>query len=242
MMQKKTKWCNYLQKENYQYHIERVPSELGWMVCELPPNAIKRLKSYIEIVKGEGATNQGSTVLRDVDDWFFKNYLEYMCYDFFKLLVTTSDEPCYHRDMFALKHPFFLESIWVNFQKQLEFVSTHNHDSIFSFNIFMEIPTHWTTQHTNKMDRSAESAGMKSKASDFVFEYVNGYGEHREHPITMSPEVNGKLIFFDSRLYHHVNPFYDCDEDRITISGNILYNTDIRLTQDDLKRKFYGTE
>ena len=87
------------------------------------------------------------------------------------------------------------------------------------------------------MDRSAESAGLKSKAADFVFEYVNGHGELREHPISMSPNMNGTLLFFDSRIHHFVNPFYDCDEDRITISGNVNYNTEVLLPKDDWRSR-----
>ena len=84
-MEEETKHLNHLpQIENYQFHIKSVPSELGWMVCELPPTAMKRLKSYMEIQKAntraEGyVPNSGSAILTDVDDWFFKNYIEYMC-------------------------------------------------------------------------------------------------------------------------------------------------------------------
>ena len=239
MMQKETRWANYLpQVENYQFHIERVPSELGWMVCELPPTAMMRLKTYMEIKKADSRAeghvpNSGSAILTDVDDWFFKNYIEHMCYDYIHQMTT----PCFFRQWGEAKHPFFLEAIWVNYQKKHEFISAHNHDAIFSFVIFMEIPTHWSTQYTNRMDRSAESAGLKSKAADFVFEYVNGHGELREHPISMSPNMNGTLLFFDSRIHHFVNPFYDCDEDRITISGNINYNTEVLLPKDDWRSR-----
>ena len=31
----------------------------------------------------------------------------------------------------------------------------------------------------------------------------------------------GYMVMFPSSLYHMVNPFYECDEERISISGNI---------------------
>ena len=239
MMEEETKHPNHLpQIENYQFHIKSVPSELGWMVCELPPTAMKRLKSYMEIQKAntraEGyVPNSGSAILTDVDDWFFKNYIEYMCYDYIHKMKT----PCFFRQWGEAKHPFMLDFMWVNYQKKHEFVSAHNHDAVFSFVIFMEIPTHWSEQYTNRMDRSGESAGLKSTTADFHFEYVNGFGEHRMHQISMSPKMNGTLLFFDGRINHHVNPFYDCDEDRITISGNVNYNTEVLLPNDDLRRQ-----
>ena len=37
----------------------------------------------------------------------------------------------------------------------------------------------------------------------------------------MSPEMEGTMIFFPAKLKHTVYPFYDCKEERISISGNI---------------------
>ena len=45
----------------------------------------------------------------------------------------------------------------------------------------------------------------------------------------LSPEYEGMMLFFPSRLDHMVYPFYDCDEDRITVSGNILVNTNKKI-------------
>ena len=37
----------------------------------------------------------------------------------------------------------------------------------------------------------------------------------------MSKEMEGTILFFPSELKHTVYPFYNCEEDRISISGNI---------------------
>ena len=42
----------------------------------------------------------------------------------------------------------------------------------------------------------------------------------------MSPETEGTILFFPSRLNHTVYPFYQCEEDRITISGNVSFDAD----------------
>ena len=40
----------------------------------------------------------------------------------------------------------------------------------------------------------------------------------------LGKEYEGKMLFFPSKLLHQVYPFYNCDEDRISISGNININ------------------
>ena len=41
----------------------------------------------------------------------------------------------------------------------------------------------------------------------------------------LSPEDEGRILFFPATLQHQVYPFYECEEERVTISGNIrLYD------------------
>ena len=41
----------------------------------------------------------------------------------------------------------------------------------------------------------------------------------------MSSKVEGMMLFFPSELNHAVYPFYNCDEERISISGNLMLDT-----------------
>ena len=50
-------------------------------------------------------------------------------------------------------------------------------------------------------------------------------GSIRNYSYEMSPKVEGTMLFFPSALMHQVYPFYNCDEDRISISGNVQLNT-----------------
>ena len=38
---------------------------------------------------------------------------------------------------------------------------------------------------------------------------------------SLSPEDEGRMLFFPAWLQHMVYPFYECEENRVTISGNI---------------------
>ena len=63
------------------------------------------------------------------------------------------------------------------------------------------------------------------KAGIFEFEYVDMLGQISNFPYYMEPELEGTMLFFPSKLLHAVYPFYNCEEDRISISGNICLNT-----------------
>ena len=56
-------------------------------------------------------------------------------------------------------------------------------------------------------------------------------GSIRPYTYEMSPKVEGTMLFFPSSLKHQVYPFYNCDEDRISISGNVALDT--RIIQDE---------
>ena len=118
-------------------------------------------------------------------------------------------------------HPCYLESFWVNFQKQNEFNPIHNHNGVYSFVIWMKIPTKHNEQNKNPIALRANG----KKISVFEFLYSNIFGEHESIGIEMNPDMEGTMLFFPSALLHGVYPFYNCDEDRISVSGNIKLNT-----------------
>ena len=50
-------------------------------------------------------------------------------------------------------------------------------------------------------------------------------GKMSNYVYEMSPECEGTMLFFPAELIHQVYPFFECDEERITIAGNILIDT-----------------
>ena len=105
---------------------------------------------------------------------------------------------------------------WVNYQYQTEFNPEHAHTGITSFVIWMKIPTHYKDQHNLDFHSNA--------ASDFQFTYSNILGGTVEYPIFMSPEMEGTIMVFPSTLHHQVYPFFNTDEPRISIAGNLLWS------------------
>jgi len=156
-----------------------------------------------------------SKFIEDKDNLFYEGVLsgvsEHMYY---------KDWSNYHDVHIAKTEPnpkFKIKEMWVNYQKQHEFNPPHDHTGMFSFVIFMKIPTHWKEQHALPMSANANAA----VASDFAFLLGQGQGSVQPVFIPLSPEDEGRMLFFPSWVWHQVFPFYGTKEERITISGNI---------------------
>ena len=108
-----------------------------------------------------------------------------------------------------------------NTQKQNEFNPLHNHNGVYSFVIWMKIPTKHNEQNNNPISSRANAHLI----SAFQFSYQDIIGGYRTRTYKMNPEIEGTMLFFPAKLQHCVHPFYNCDEDRISISGNISLNT-----------------
>ena len=111
--------------------------------------------------------------------------------------------------------------MWVNYQKQYEFNPLHDHTGIYSFVIWLQIPTEYKDQRELLIAKNTNSPVI----SNFCFNYQNILGGSGEYVYEMSKEMEGTILFFPSQLQHTVYPFYDCEEDRISVSGNIGFNT-----------------
>ena len=95
--------------------------------------------------------------------------------------------------------------------------------------IWMQIPTDFREQRKLPI-----AANTRSKTiSNFRFEYRDMLGGAEGHLYELSPKMEGKLLFFPSKLQHQVYPFFNCRKDRISISGNIGLDTTTRI-QDEV--------
>ena len=192
-----------------------VPPNLGWLRYSLDDKEIDYLWNCIDnkkqYYKDQLAGNISSSFkLEDENAWFFNQTLHPLikiyAHEFTNLGVHTPT---------VNVHPYTLGSWWVNYQKQHEFNPSHGHQGVYSFVIWLKIPTEHAEQNkdniTNTPVRSA-----------FQFHYQNILGELDTFDYELGKNHEGKMLFFPSKLFHDVNPFYDCDEDRISISGNIF--------------------
>jgi len=113
-----------------------------------------------------------------------------------------------------------LQSLWVNFQKKHEFNPVHSHSGVFSFVIWVKIP-----YDLEEELRTTGSNSVKNVTSMFQFHYKTIYGDNSME-LNLRKESEGMIVIFPSALRHTVYPFYTSDDYRISISGNIHFDTD----------------
>ena len=202
------------------------PVNLGWLEKKLSDQEMDYLWRCIENKKDDtkhtlAGNITGSYELMDRGDWFFENTIIPLIGKYEKEFIN----PTEHLPLSG-RHPFYMHPWWVNYQRQTEFNPLHDHNGVYSFVIWMKIPTHFNQQR-NQHDFARGS--NSETISNFEFSYTNLIGESMTWKYRMSPEFDGTMVFFSSKLKHQVYPFYNCDDERISISGNILLNTTKRL-------------
>jgi len=199
--------------------------ENPWLDIRLSEEIMENLWSIID-----NSTKQidGNTPAEDISksefiettykwDWFYETVLKQLTeHLYYKEWINFYKETV---SKFMPPSEFYLKNLWVNYQKQHDFNPPHEHEGMFSFVIFMKIPTHWKEQH--ELSLMCNTFRTIPAASDFQF--LLGYPNGRIDPIyiPLSPEDEGRMLFFPAWLQHQVFPFYGTEEKRITLSGNI---------------------
>jgi len=197
------------------------PPVLGWLEKKLSDKEMEYLWRCIdnrkESVKDTlvGQIHESKKLI-DRSDWFFHNTINPLLVKYKEEFKNLGDDAPINQ-----RHPYYLESFWVNYQKQNEFNPNHTHGGVYSFVIWMKIPTKHSEQNSNPISSGSNGHVI----STFEFHFSNILGKINTHPYEMNPEIEGTMLFFPARLQHCVYPFYNCNEDRISISGNIMLNT-----------------
>tara|TARA_R100000656_G_scaffold118251_1_gene91846 strand:+ start:222 stop:842 length:621 start_codon:yes stop_codon:yes gene_type:complete len=190
---------------------------VGIIESKLNKEAMNKLKLYIKNKKNKAnhtlAGNiNGSFYLEDEDDWFFKNVLislikEYSEEERNSITPTILTKNCHH----------VLNKLWVNFQKKYEFNPIHDHAGVFSFVIWIKIPSSYKKEKKLNFVKECNSPCPNT----FEFSYTNTLGKISTYRYHLEPKDEGTILLFSSQLVHLVYPFYLSDKDRISVSGNI---------------------
>ena len=205
--------------------VAKVPDpQVGWLETKLSKSVMSGLWGYIETAKKNPISHNSqlagniskSLVLKDKDDWFFQTVL---------LQLINAHKERYIKffekyNFLTENAPYSLGSLWVNFQKENEFNPLHDHGGVFSFVIWMKIPTDWREQHALPISANSNTP----KASNFEFQFNNMLGGIANYGYKLDKEAEERMLFFPAKLQHTVHPFYNCDKERISISGNILFD------------------
>lgn len=197
----------------------RSPRVHGWLESKLPQVAMDHLWDCVKTARGErwnshlaGHIN-ASYQIEDKNQWFWTNIIQ-------ELITEYGKQFNHEHTRVSVKRPeleSYLDILWVNYSKQHEFNPFHDHDGTYSFVVWMKIPTYHEQQNSldNVKDRH------NSLNSTFQFQYSNTLGDITTSTYPMNPDMEGTMLFFPARLQHCVHPFYNCDEHRISIAGNV---------------------
>ena len=176
---------------------------------------IEEAQDNYQSMKKELAGNiTESLKLEDTDDYFFKNFLKETSENYISSFEMITDRNPFNDKM--IKN-LYMQNFWVNFSKQHEFNPIHEHNGVLSFVLWMKIPTTWQSQQ----EISVSSESNLPSASNFQFLYTNIFGKTRGVMIDMDPMMEGCILMFPSILQHQVYPFYNSDEYRVSVSGNL---------------------
>ena len=203
------------------------PKNVGWVQAKLDKIHIDYLWKIIE----EGKQNKlsfkselaghlsNSFEVEDTNHWFFNNVLHELISAFYNsnggAHPKNSIESAF-RSNFIVR----LEKFWANYQYKHEFNPPHNHSGLYAFVVWMKIP--YSSEEQKKLKFLDGLKDVDKKAGDFEFVYTNLLGDISNYRYPMSPELEGTIILFPAQFMHCVYPFYDCDEPRISLSGNLM--------------------
>ncbi len=161
-----------------------------------------------------------SILLDDQDDLFYK----LVCLPLVKCYREnnpTGTDPVSQNSLLGSETQLVLNSFWVNYQYKTEFNPYHNHTGVYSFAIWLKIPYAWEDQKKLPQFRDMKEGDIK--AGNFEFEYIDSLGDVRSFAYNLSAKSEGCMVFFPAKLRHCVYPFYETEEPRISIAGNLSY-------------------
>ena len=206
------------------------PKNVGWVQGKLDKIHIDYLWKIIEegkkknlSFKSELAGNlSNSFEVEDTNDWFFKNALHELISAFYNSNGGLHPKNSVESD-FRNNYIIKLEKFWANYQYKHEFNPPHNHSGLYAFVIWMKIP--YTSEEQKKLKFLNGVRENYKKAGDFEFLYTNLLGDITTKTIPMNPELEGTIVLFPAQFMHCVYPFYNCDEPRISLSGNLVVSS-----------------
>ena len=204
------------------------PPVSGFLQLKLEQEFIDYLWKIIDIAKKKNKNYKGylvgnisqSLLLDDIDSFFYKS----VCIPLVKIYRENDPQkkdPVIRNTLLGPNTQLVLDTLWVNYQYQTEFNPYHDHDSVYSFAIWMKIPYSWEEQKN-----SPKFSGMREinrKVGNFEFEYMDTLGGIRQYAYQLSSKDEGTMLFFPARLRHCVYPFFETEEPRISIAGNLSY-------------------
>tara|TARA_B100000965_G_scaffold352521_1_gene327764 strand:+ start:1256 stop:1900 length:645 start_codon:yes stop_codon:yes gene_type:complete len=204
------------------------PPVSGFLQVKLDQEIIEYLWKIIDIAQTQNKNHKSklagnisqSLLLNDIDNFFYKSVCIPLVKSYRENNLNGVD-PIVQNSLLGPECKLILNRFWVNYQYKTEFNPYHDHTGVYSFAIWMKIPYSWQDQH--KLPQFNDMKIEDRKVGNFEFEYINTLGEIYNTVYNLSTKNEGYMLFFPARLRHCVYPFYETDQPRISIAGNLSY-------------------
>jgi hypothetical protein len=118
-----------------------------------------------------------------------------------------------------------LKELWINYQSKHEYNPPHIHSGIFSFVFWHKIP--YFLKNEEKYGPGKYKSGSDNYNGKFSFLHPEYQVNSRiaEIILPVDKEWEGVVSIFPSNLHHCVYPFYSSDDYRVTIAGNVYFES-----------------
>ena len=191
-------------------------SNLGVFISKIPHNLFTKLKVECLNFNVKEKRTTGLTSNKIPTHYNLKDNNEEL-FTYLRFFVMEYDKKynffnTYKKNYFKKNIKIVFGKPWFNIQRKNEFIPNHIHEGILSYTIWIQIPN-LKKNENNKYDSNIE------------INYQNILGGTTSHMISLNKNFEGSFLLFPSNLTHCVYPFFDSDEIRISISGNISINT-----------------
>ena len=199
---------------------ELVLKNSGIILDDIPSELFSKIKEEAQFLETRNEPAISGITAKGVSKHYFmnqdyrKDFLEYIMH---LKDVYLNIYPDYLSEIKIMTHdvPFSCGNPWFNIQKRAEFIPLHTHDGVISYSAWIKIP----------YDIEEETKDEKY-TSCFEFNYSTIMGTSRSRFIKIDKSFEGKIMMFPSSLVHCVYPFYSVNDSRISMSGNILFDTE----------------
>jgi len=191
---------------------EELPNT-GILISSLPENLFKDLLNESlncennEIMKS-GLTGQGVSKHIYIEKNYenLKKYIHTLFLEYVKKYSNILNV-----DILTKDYPIAITKPWINHQYKHQFIPHHLHSGIASYTIWMKIPY--------DSDEQLKTGGKHASCFEFIYNDITGMNRNKTYKLNYKNE--GIIMMFPSKLSHCVYPFYENDDVRISISGNI---------------------
>ena len=205
-----------------------IPPVTSFLQVKLDKVTVDYLWEIIEMAKSKNINYKSNLVgnisksllLEDIDSFFYKSVCIPLI-KFYREIHPKRVDPVAQNSLLGPKSQLVLNKFWVNYQYKTEFNPYHDHSGVYSFAIWMKIP--YTSDEQKKLPQFSDIKEEDIKAGSFEFEYIDTLGSVTNYSYKLSKQFEDIMVFFPASLRHCVYPFYDTDEPRISISGNLSY-------------------